>query len=75
MSRRLYSSRGCEISTYEKLIKNIREDTMMIKSEVELIITLAVQRKIGQVGKASWIWGVDDLAEKLTGEEGSKGEI
>ena len=35
---------------------------MMIKSEVQLIITLAVQRKIGQVGKASWIWSVDDLA-------------
>ena len=47
----------------------------MIKSEVQLIITLAVQRKIGQVGKASWIWSVDDLAEKLTGEKGSKGEI
>lgn len=48
---------------------------MMIKWEVQLIITLVVQRKIGQVGKASWVWGVDDLAEKLTGERGSKGKI
>lgn len=42
---------------------------MMIKWEVQLITTLAVQRKIGQMGKASWVCGVDDLLGKLTGEK------
>lgn len=26
-------------------------------------------------GEASWVCGTDDLAEKLTGEKGPKGEI